>query len=354
MHNSHVKGAIKEGQRSQNYYPTHADYVDKLEEKIEEVSSSSKKDFSLPVATSDILGGVKIGENITNNDGKISVTKENVVDALGYIPPENDTTYPNATDSATGVTKLYSNTGTNTDGTITQKAITDALNDKLDKNATAKMAKSDDYGNEITKTYAPINSPALTGTPTAPTPDNDTDSDQIATTEFVQNLIRRLVGAAPETLNTLVELATAINNDPNFANTIVQALDGKLNKTDAATTYATKTDLANVQIDTSNFAKLDSTNTFTAGINIEDRLYIKNPSQLGDSVIKMENTLSANGEYFQIEHYSGVAGIKYYAPNNSGRAFIYLYANELEFYAGTTKYTFKSDGIYKGTTKIAG
>lgn len=92
--------------------------------------------------------------------------------------------------------------------------------------------------------YAPKDSPALTGTPTAPTPDNDTDSTQIATTEFCQNLIRRLVGSAPETLNTLVELATAINNDPNFAQTIVQALDNKLNKTDAATMYLGKNENA--------------------------------------------------------------------------------------------------------------
>lgn len=88
---------------------------------------------------------------------------------------------------------------------------------------------------------ADLDSPNFTGTPTAPTAGNDTDSTQIATTEFCQNLIRRLVGSAPETLNTLVELATAINNDPNFAETIVQALDGKLNKTDAANTYLAKT-----------------------------------------------------------------------------------------------------------------
>ncbi len=85
------------------------------------------------------------------------------------------------------------------------------------------------------------NSPALTGVPTAPTPDNDTNSTQLATTEFCQNLIQRLMGATPETLDTLVELATAINNDPNFAQTIVQALDNKLNKTDAANTYLGKT-----------------------------------------------------------------------------------------------------------------
>ena len=69
---------------------------------------------------------------------------------------------------------------------------------------------------------------------------NETDSTQLATTEFCQNLIRRLVGSAPETLNTLVELATAINNDPTFAQTIIQVLDGKLNKTDAANTYLGK------------------------------------------------------------------------------------------------------------------
>ena len=89
-------------------------------------------------------------------------------------------------------------------------------------------------------TKADKHSPNFTGTPTAVTADNETDSTQLATTEFCQNLIRRLVGSAPEILNTLVELATAINNDPTFAQTIVQALDGKLNKTDAANTYLGK------------------------------------------------------------------------------------------------------------------
>ena len=37
-------------------------------------------------------------------------------------------------------------------------------------------------------TKAPLASPALTGTPTAPTPTSDNDSTQIATTEFVQNI----------------------------------------------------------------------------------------------------------------------------------------------------------------------
>lgn len=37
--------------------------------------------------------------------------------------------------------------------------------------------------------YAPKASPALTGIPTAPTAANDTNTTQIATTQFVQNII---------------------------------------------------------------------------------------------------------------------------------------------------------------------
>lgn len=43
-------------------------------------------DYILPEATSSILGGVKIGSNITNSSGTISITKQNVTDALGYTP----------------------------------------------------------------------------------------------------------------------------------------------------------------------------------------------------------------------------------------------------------------------------
>lgn len=46
--------------------------------------------YSLPTATSSVLGGVKVGSNITNSSGTISLTKENVTAALGYTPPTSD------------------------------------------------------------------------------------------------------------------------------------------------------------------------------------------------------------------------------------------------------------------------
>ena len=79
--------------------------------------------YSLPTASSSTLGGVKTGSNITNSSGTISLTKSNVTSALGYTPPTTNTTYSTGTASSSGITKLYTGVGDNTDGTMTQKAI---------------------------------------------------------------------------------------------------------------------------------------------------------------------------------------------------------------------------------------
>lgn len=63
--------------------------------------------YTLPTASSSVLGGVKIGSNISVSGGVISLTRANVTGALGYTPPVSDTTYVNATASAAG---LMSNT----------------------------------------------------------------------------------------------------------------------------------------------------------------------------------------------------------------------------------------------------
>nr|DAM95244.1 MAG TPA: Baseplate wedge protein [Caudoviricetes sp.] len=77
-------------------------------------------------------------------------------------------------------------------------------------------------------------SPALTGTPIAPTAGRGTNNDQIATTAFVAQAIAALVNSAPGALDTLQELAAALGNDANFAATVTNALAGKLGKTEKA------------------------------------------------------------------------------------------------------------------------
>ncbi|ENE4646346.1 tail fiber protein [Salmonella enterica subsp. enterica serovar Montevideo] len=89
-----------------------------------------------------------------------------------------------------------------------------------------------------TNKKAPLNSPALTGTPTTPTAPQGTNNTQIASTAFVMAAIAALVDSSPDALNTLNELAAALGNDPNFATTMTNALAGKQPKDATLTALA--------------------------------------------------------------------------------------------------------------------
>ncbi|EES8336072.1 phage tail protein [Escherichia coli] len=75
--------------------------------------------------------------------------------------------------------------------------------------------------------YAQKHNPTFTGEPKAPTPATGNNTTRIATTAFVQAAITALINGAPATLDTLKEIAAAINNDPKFSTTINNALSGK-------------------------------------------------------------------------------------------------------------------------------
>lgn len=100
----------------------------------------------------------------------------------------------------------------------------DTDNDSEELAATPKAVKT---VMDETKTKAPLDSPAFTGTPTTPTPPDDAAGLETANAAFVRKLLAALVGSSPETLDTLNELAAALGNDPNFATTVTNALAGK-------------------------------------------------------------------------------------------------------------------------------
>ncbi|HDL8404255.1 TPA: phage tail protein, partial [Yersinia enterocolitica] len=104
------------------------------------------------------------------------------------------------------------------DKAIEVKAYTDGL-------MVAHLAAADPHSQ-----YAPKASPALTGTPTTPTPAAGNNTQQLANTAFVQATIAALVASSPAALDTLKELADALGNDPNFATTMTNALAGKMDK----------------------------------------------------------------------------------------------------------------------------
>ncbi|EFH7673566.1 prophage tail fiber N-terminal domain-containing protein [Escherichia coli] len=100
----------------------------------------------------------------------------------------------------------------------------DTDNDSEELAATPKAVKT---VMDETKTKAPLDSPAFTGTPTTPTPPDEAAGLETANAAFVRKLLATLVDSSPEALDTLNELAAALGNDPNFATTITNALAGK-------------------------------------------------------------------------------------------------------------------------------
>src|SRR5574344_914415 len=157
--------------------------------------------------------------------------------SLGYFQVIGDNNY-----ITTGGSGGYINTtGTNSDiSTLGVNSNIHTLHgsiytsDNTTETVTAAAGFIDETGNNINTRYALKDNTNLTGIPTAPTAASGTNTTQIATTEFVQSSVSSLVNSAPETLNTLNELATALGNDPNFATTVSTQLGLKANKTDAS------------------------------------------------------------------------------------------------------------------------
>ena len=99
--------------------------------------------------------------------------------------------------------------------------VTSAIQTQLDAKYSSASATTD------LALKAPLASPALTGTPTAPTATAGTNTTQIATTAFVTGAVSDLIASAPGALNTLDELAAALGDDANFASTVTTSLAAK-------------------------------------------------------------------------------------------------------------------------------
>jgi len=76
--------------------------------------------------------------------------------------------------------------------------------------------------------YAPLADPTFTGVPAAPTAGAGTNTTQLATTAFVNGEVAALVDSAPGTLDTLNELAAALNDDANFSTTVTNSIATKM------------------------------------------------------------------------------------------------------------------------------
>jgi len=156
-------------------------------------------------------------------------------DTTDYATSTQGTTADNALPKAGGAMTGAITTTSTFDG---RDVATDGT--KLDTIATSANNYSHPANHAISVTTglqaaldskAPLASPALTGVPTAPTAAANTNTTQVATTAYVQTEVTDLIGGAPGTLDTLNELAAAINDDASYASTLTTALATKTAKT---------------------------------------------------------------------------------------------------------------------------
>ncbi|EPE8683373.1 phage tail protein [Escherichia coli] len=138
-----------------------------------------------------------------------------------------------------------------------------------------------------TNRKAPLDSPALTGTPTAPTAEQSVNNTQIATTAFVKAAIAAMVASAPAALDTLNELATALGNDPQFATTMLNALAGKQPLDEQLTA----------------FSQLDATQNTFPYFDSNSQLSLANVSEAARTLLALTSR-EAMQEHLEIEKYT--------------------------------------------------
>ena len=173
--------------------------------------------------SNDTNGGLSISGSPITSSGTITIGHSNVltsaqttsgiypikIDKNGHIT-EYGTALGNVSTTANGLMPAFSSTNQSSTAVSTDNYVWDATQNKYAKlpstafsdttytDGTAGYtlkAKQDGSGNVITSTYAPLASPALTGTPTAPTATAGDNSTQIATTAFVTTAISGITGA---------------------------------------------------------------------------------------------------------------------------------------------------------------
>lgn len=116
--------------------------------------------------------------------------------------------------------------------------------------------------------FACTESPIFTGTAEAPTAEESANDTRIATTAFVKAVINALINGAPETLDTLGEVAEAFAENETILAALNEAIGKKLGKTEtaaAASKWETGKNINGLIIDgTSNRANYGTCSTAAA------------------------------------------------------------------------------------------
>lgn len=216
---------------------------------------------------------VKTSFSTLNSDGKISLTNASI-SRNSVVCSGNETSLARAEFAVTGsiIAEIYSDTS-NTDsyleidgkkvsnvGTSTEPlyfkgevsdymAIVSQINgERISfkngievRELNGGILKSEDFGLLLDTAYNQGKHEKNLQNPHAITPEQIGALTEEQTEALIRSKVAELVDSAPEALDTLVELAKALGDDPNFATTIMQALGEKANAKDVYTSAQTDT-----------------------------------------------------------------------------------------------------------------
>lgn len=122
------------------------------------------------------------------------------------------------------------------------------------------QAEFDAYSVDSTNVHGIVNTATL-ATQTYAT--NAANTAQSNAQSYADTAISNLIAAAPAALNTLDELAAALNDDANFATTVTNSLANKLDISTASSTYLTQANAS------SNYAALSGA-AFTGRVDLQE------------------------------------------------------------------------------------
>ena len=191
--------------------------------------TAETNDLSSAVTWANVPDANITAGSVTQHQGALSITESQISDLGAYI---TGVAFADVTAKPT---------------TVAGYGITDAASTAQGNLADSALQSGDNIS-ELVNNSAFITASALTG---------------LASETYVGTQISNLVDTAPETLNTLNELAAALGDDANFATTTATALGNKANTADlaAVATSGSYTDLSNkptIPADVSNLT--DTTN----------------------------------------------------------------------------------------------
>ncbi len=201
---------------------------------------------------------------------------------------------------------------------------------------------------------------ALGGNPTTTTQSASDNSTKLATTAYVTTAIANLVDDAPSTLNTLNEIAAALNDDAALNTTLTNSIATKLplaggTLTGALVAPQLTVDNIGINGDTITFTGSSasgfiqtSTNVFQIGTSTNDKIDIFSNNAvratiLGDGNVGIGNTnpsgMHANANKLVVGTGSGDQGMSIYSGTSTGRyAFARALGNNTDAYDGGMSY----------------